>query len=807
MNCEHVEQDLTLFLEGELPQARRRYIEAHLESCERCAETLQELEKLPQVLQRFREIEPPETLFETIRTRAESMDRRRHLTAFAGKTSMYLAGAILIICLALFIKHRWVNPEGDSLPVRSADVLYSGFYKLFPDLAHIQRQIELVRHAAQQGMQSSTISGLTLTQLRVPEDIYMAWDTPGISPDGRKLAYVARGDGWPLRISVIPVAPVDSDVLAEPEVLLKETKGLMAIYTCPTWSPDGEWIAFYRLLLPDKALGVYAIPAEGGEMCLLASIDNETSTMPGSARLSWSPDSRELAFVLWKGEDARDMDIHIVSMQANQMRPFTADHNDNSFPSWSSDGKKIAYNSRKGIWLGDSSRTWVKPVNGGEAFTMGEYINAPVVWSPDGKMIASTGFAPDSRKMGFVAAPVDSQGRISGAPILLKEEELNVMKRILHWTSDGKLLLLREDYQESLSVVDLTNGGITLLDDTQLIFEGIQWSPDGRRIFLPYGKDRRFGFLNIDSNEFNELHLENLDAITGGAVLSPDGEMIAFSAIERESLTELAEAIVPKGGVQIYIVPASGGKPRQLTGGDFFTGDIHWSPDSRSIAFVRAEIGPGEKEFRSRICVTAVDDGEMRSLTEAAFNMEPTWSLDGTMIAYIHLRPHKEGIINPEEMEGDIYVISATGGQPRQLTDSPEREECISWSPDGSMIAFKTGGRTWIVPVAGGRPEQVCELGGKHISAVVPSGWLSNGKYLLALGRSSDPRDASLHKFWKIPVDGGEPVELHPARVSPRASPISMSPDGTRVILRENRSKMQYWMMEGVESLISGKAH
>ena len=41
----------------------------------------------------------------------------------------------------------------------------------------------------------------------------------------------------------------------------------------------------------------------------------------------------------------------------------------------------------------------------------------------------------------------------------------------------------------------------------------------------------------------------------------------------------------------------------------------------------------------------------------------------------------------------------------------------------------------------------------------------------------------------------------------PQLEAISMSPDGTRVILRENRSKVQYWMMEGIESLISGEAH
>ena len=79
-------------------------------------------------------------------------------------------------------------------------------------------------------------------------------------------------------------------------------------------------------------------------MRFVATTDSEKH--PGG--LSWSPDSKELAFVKMKG---KDKDIWIVSLSTGAVRPFTTDGKENTDPSWSPDGKWIFYSSRRGLWF------------------------------------------------------------------------------------------------------------------------------------------------------------------------------------------------------------------------------------------------------------------------------------------------------------------------------------------------------------------------------------------------------------------------------------------------------------------------
>jgi len=106
--------------------------------------------------------------------------------------------------------------------------------------------------------------------------------------------------------------------------------------------------------------------------------------------------------------------------------------------------------------------------------------------------------------------------------------------------------------------------------------------------------------------------------------------------------------------------------------------DPTWSPDGSSIAFVRFHDGNGD------IFVMDADGSSVRQLTDGRSDGSPAWSPDGTRIAFV--REAREP--GAEVANADIYVVNADGTDLARATDDPLMEASPSWSPDGSRIAF-----------------------------------------------------------------------------------------------------------------------
>src|SRR5262245_46238708 len=83
---------------------------------------------------------------------------------------------------------------------------------------------------------------------------------------------------------------------------------------------------------------------------------------------------------------------------------------------------------------------------------------------------------------------------------------------------------------------------------------------------------------------------------------------------------------------------------------------------------------------------------------------EPTWSPDGRSIAYSSDR----------NGNFDIWVQQVGGGDPVQVTKSPEHDWQPDWSPDGKSIIFRSerdGGGLFLVPAFGGIERKVISFG------------------------------------------------------------------------------------------------
>ncbi|MFI6318050.1 S9 family peptidase [Nonomuraea sp. NPDC050556] len=175
-------------------------------------------------------------------------------------------------------------------------------------------------------------------------------------------------------------------------------------------------------------------------------------------------------------------------------------------------------------------------------------------------------------------------------------------------------------------------------------------------------------------------------AVPGDPQLRPDGSAVAYTLTraDRESDANVTE---------IWLA-APGAAPRRLGAGSA----PRWSPDGRTLAFVRAADGPPQ------IHLLPMDGGESRVLTSAKLGAgAPVWSPDGTRIAYAgpygELNPDAPIVIDTLEYKADgagllrgltthLFVVDAEDGTSAQVTKGDFHAGAPTWSPEGDLLAF-----------------------------------------------------------------------------------------------------------------------
>ena len=122
MECEDIRKHLESFLDGEVEEADRTAIQGHLAKCPECARAFRQSKRLAGVLQSWKVAEPPEDLYDRLKSGLESRESwwRRALTpAFAAKAALRFAevAAIVIITLAVsrYIQKPAPAPPDDDL--------------------------------------------------------------------------------------------------------------------------------------------------------------------------------------------------------------------------------------------------------------------------------------------------------------------------------------------------------------------------------------------------------------------------------------------------------------------------------------------------------------------------------------------------------------------------------------------------------------------------------------------------------------------------------------------------------------------
>jgi Tol biopolymer transport system component len=562
-----------------------------------------------------------------------------------------------------------------------------------------------------------------------------------LSPDGKDLAYVSEESLW-----ILPVhGKTNSDIAGEP-VRLTEPMGIWDVSNMGiVWSSNGKWLAYQATKTGEdkrKIEEIYVISATGGKP-VKVNLDLRQNLLGYDYRMSLSPDGKILAFV--NRDEYKKSAIFSISVDGGTQTKLTGPGTRE--PAFSPDGKLIAYvNINPQNELGNE--IWVIPSTGGNPVLVNNnagVVKSPV-WSPDGSMIAflarkyKKGWNNASNELWIVPINKNSGLTELAAKISL---DYSTSSMLSGWSQDNKIgFWFDTPYKNVLYTVQATGGQAMQVTPKNSWIPG--WSPDGQYLFFEgTNTDDWAGIeaIPVDGGDVTKIPVVSEYAVqpgmpTGGISVSPDGKKIVFAGY----YYNISDTVVQKKleGSHIMTIPASGGKPFQLT--------------------TNPPMGDGY----------------------------PTWSPDGKTIAF--MRVEKINANNTSAISFDIYTIPAEGGTPKKITSSSDKvgKGRINWSPDGKWIGFYSDDKAIkVISPEGGNSKIV-------INDVEPD-------MLDGLSFSPDGNKivfSNKNKLFTVDLNGENKAEVKTGLDEIHTMP-AWSPDGKKIAFSANNTEeTDLWLME-----------
>jgi WD40 repeat protein len=229
---------------------------------------------------------------------------------------------------------------------------------------------------------------------------------------------------------------------------------------------------------------------------------------------------------------------------------------------------------------------------------------------------------------------------------------------------------------------------------------------------------------------------------------------------------------------------SDGSNPRRITTDSEVDYWPTWSPDGTRIAFGSTQDGDPD------IYVINIDGTDRRKLTNNVIpDWEPAWSPKGDRIAYSALR----------DGDGDIYIINPDGTDPVRLTDNDADDIAPSWSPDGAKIVFCTDrDGFWEIYVLDAEGSNQRRITDNQSNDWVPVWSPDGGKIAF-----TSERDGNF-EIYIMNADGSNQTRItdYPGRdMEP-----SWSPDGSKILFNSDRSgNHEIYIMEISEDLVPGE--
>lgn len=250
-------------------------------------------------------------------------------------------------------------------------------------------------------------------------------------------------------------------------------------------------------------------------------------------------------------------EIYLMDVDGKNQVNLTQHPAEDFSSAWSPTGKQLAFVSNRDrerdIYLMDTDGRNVRKLSGG-----GFGINYSPAWAPDGKKIAFE-HVEGAGVLAIYVANVD------GSPPIRVTQNPVTLASAPAWSPDGK----------------------------QLAFES--WTGPRAEIYI----------VNLETQQLRKLTPGPLDR---APAWSPDGEKIAFTRHEGD-------------GINLYVINSDGNNLVKLIAG-FEVGEPAWSPDGKYLLYQERLGGIGGN---LQLFLISADGGKPKQLTHIGANSQPDW--------------------------------------------------------------------------------------------------------------------------------------------------------------------------------------